>query len=102
MVAPRAEIGTPIASRVKPLWGGRCDLETSAVQFQTNAANPMNVMSMAAASDQEALAASRQAREMFQRTLASWAGDMLEIQRLGLDQARWSPMTGAVRLRRAA
>lgn len=72
------------------------------MQFQ-NAANPMIMMSMAAASDQEALAALRQAREMFQRTLASWAGDMLEIQRLGLDQARWNAGDHAgARLRRAA
>jgi len=52
-----------------------------------------------AATDQQAMDAMRYARDLFNRTLASWASDQLMLQRRGLDQPTWQT---ASRLRRAA
>ena len=54
---------------------------------------------IAAATDQQAMEAMRHARDIFSRTLASWASDQLMLQRRGLDQPTWQT---ASRLRRAA
>jgi hypothetical protein len=54
---------------------------------------------MCAATDEQALQAMRFARDLFARTLASWASDQLMLQRRGLDQPTWH---GGSRLRRAA
>ncbi len=79
-------------------WRGR-DLEVHAVHPQNAAADSMM---MAAASDQMAVDSLRLARDMFQRTLACWASDLLEVRRLGLDRATWPHASAAARLRRAA
>lgn len=57
---------------------------------------------MAAASEAEAHDAARGARAMFQRTLASWASDMLLLQRRGLHEPTWDNGASSTRLRKAA
>ena len=54
------------------------------------------------ASEAQAHDSVRGARAMFQRTLASWASDMLILQHRGLHQATWETAANAHRLRRAA
>ena len=80
-------------------WRRRRNLEVHAVHMQDAAAD--SVM-MSAASDQVALESLRQARDIFLRTLACWASDLLEVQRLGLDRATWPQAPGRAGLRRAA
>jgi len=80
-------------------WRRRRDLEVHAVHMQNAAAD--SVM-MSAASDQMALESLCQARYIFQRTLACWASDLLEVQRLGFDRATWPHAAAGARLRRAA
>jgi hypothetical protein len=58
---------------------------------------------LSAASDEDALIAQRAAREAFGRVLSTWASDILEIRRLGLDRAEWRAIdAGEAHLRRAA
>lgn len=63
--------------------------------------NESTAAMMAAATDQQAMEALRCAREMFNRTLASWASDQLIVQRRGLDQPTWHGR-GRTRFRHAA
>ena len=56
---------------------------------------------MSVTSDLQAAQALRDAQELFRRTLASWASDMLMLRRRGLLEATWTPMTNAA-LRQAA
>lgn len=55
-----------------------------------------------ASTEVEARDAVREARSMFQRTLASWASDMLLLQRRGLHEPTWDTRAASQRLRRAA
>lgn len=57
---------------------------------------------MSAASEAEAHDAARGARTMFQRTLASWASDMLILQHRGLHEPTWDTGASSHRLRKAA
>ena len=56
---------------------------------------------MSAASDLQAAQAVRDAQEMFRRTLACWASDMLMLRHRGLHEATWTP-AGRAALRQAA
>jgi hypothetical protein len=55
-----------------------------------------------AATDLEAQRAVQAARQVFARTLACWAGDLLDLRSRGLHQATWTGCRGRRRLRRAA
>jgi hypothetical protein len=45
---------------------------------------------LSAASDMQSAQAVREARDVFRRTLACWASDMLTLRHRGLNQATWT------------
>ncbi len=49
---------------------------------------------------EQARRAVRDARLLYQRTLAAWVGDLLVLRRAGLDEPKWHP--GSVTGRREA
>ncbi len=57
---------------------------------------------MPASTDLEAQRAVQVARQVFARTLACWAGDLLDLRSRGLHEATWTGQSGRRRLRRAA
>jgi hypothetical protein len=57
---------------------------------------------MPASTDLEAQQAVQAARAAFARTLACWAGDLLDLRSRGLHEARWTGLRGSRHLRNAA